>query len=156
MPDFGDWVAVYAAILSTALGYVEWRKRRPRVKVTAEHGYTYVGGKASEPLITIEAVNVGGGSVHLNSVGFLQKGGKKLVIGSVVPPKVLPAELEERKRLTVLYACRWFRENLDHEEVIGAYFGDQTGRQWVGKVKRKQKEKWLSSKVEGWLLEDYW
>jgi len=146
-------IALYGAILSTILAIHELRKGKPRIRVSASHGYLYdASGKPSEPVVLIEAVNVGSGKVALTGVGWLNRDGSKQHLISTYPPRVLPQDLEERKSCTVAYACRWFREKPDHVKVVGVYFQDQTGKKWIGKVKPKDKEMWLASKGDGWQL----
>lgn len=146
-------IAVYGAIVSTILAIHELRKGRPKVRVTASHGYLYDGvGKPSEPVILIEATNVGSGFVPLNGVGWLNKDGSKQHLVTTYPTGILPMDLGERKTCTTAYACRWFREQVDHGKVIGVYFQDQTGKRWIGKINGKDKELWLKSKGDGWPL----
>jgi hypothetical protein len=146
-------VALYGAILSTILAIHEFRKGRPRIKVSASHGYLFDSlGKASEPVILIEAVNVGSGKVALTGAGWLNNDKSKQHFVSPYPPGVIPVDLEERKKCTVAYACRWFREQVSHDKVIGVYFQDQTGKKWIGRVSKKDKNMWLSSTRDGWRL----
>ena len=147
-------IAAYGAVLSTILLIHEIRKGRPRVKVTASHGYLYnATGEPSEPVILMQAVNVGSGSIPLSGAGWLNKDGSMQHLANTYPPRgILPMDLEERRNCTTAYACRWFRENLDYEKVVGIYFQDQTGKKWIGKVSEEDKEQWLKSEGEGWQL----
>jgi hypothetical protein len=146
-------IAAYGAILSTILAIHELVKGRPRVKVSASHGYLYNGmGMPSEPVIMIEAVNVGAGTIHLNGCGWLNRDGTRQHITIPYPPGALPMHLNERKKCTTVYAGRWFRDKADHKKIVGVYFQDETGKNRTGKIKRRDKEMWLSSKGEGWSI----
>jgi hypothetical protein len=146
-------VALYGAVVSTILAIHELRKGKPRLKVTASHGYLYNAlGKPSEPVILMEALNIGSGSIPLNGVGWLNQDGSKQHIIVPYPVGILPTDLAERKKLTEVYACRSFRENLDNAKVAALYFQDQSGKLWIAKVTPKEKRSWLDSKGDGWRI----
>jgi hypothetical protein len=146
-------VAIYGAVLSTIIAINELRKNRPKVKVSASIGRLYSSdGQPSEPVILIEAINIGTGVVALNGVGWLGKDGFKQHIIAPYPPRVLPVDLQERKLCTTAFACRWFCENIENSKVEAVYFQDQTGRKWISKIDEKQRELWLSAKNDGWKL----
>jgi hypothetical protein len=147
-------LALYNAVRSTILGIQEIKRRRPEIRVSAAHGYVFDVGIPSEPVIVIEAVNDGDGIVYLNSMGFLQEGDKRYAIYEPYPPGILPSDLDERRKLTTVFACRWYRDRLDPSIVIGVYFKDETGREWKKKVDKEERDFWEKSYGDGWLLED--
>jgi hypothetical protein len=146
-------LALYGAVLSTILGIHELRKGLPKLKVSASHGYTFdAKGSRSEPVIILKAENIGSGQIHLNGVGWLNHNRSKQQFTNPYPRGILPKSLGERESLMTLYACRWFREKVKYDEVIGVFFQDETGKLWVGKVAKKDREMWSKSVGEGWKL----
>lgn len=146
-------LALYGAILSTILAIHELRKNRPMLKVTASFGYFYdVSGKPSESVILIKAVNVGFGKMPLVACGFLKVDNSTYQLLKPYPPSILPLDLEERKACTVGFSCKSFREKLDNKKIKAVYFQDQSGKMWIGRIGRKNRKLWLSSKDDGWKL----
>lgn len=150
-------LAIYGAVLSTILGVREWKRSRPSLRVSAKHGYIVDGldGEPSEPVIVIKVANTGSGSIYLSSTGFTNRGrrGGHQALPSPYPGGILPAELKEGKSITTTYACRWFRERLEHEKVTGPYFQDETGKKWKGRFDKDEKAFCLASVGDGWMLE---
>jgi len=150
---YGAVVATLGFVLSIVLGIHELRRERPRVRVTLDTGHLANIGKInSEPLILVEAVNTGKGDVLLENFGFLLKGGSKQVI--IRPYMIeLPFNLEERRRLTAYYACRWFRENKANDKIVAAFFKDVTGAMWKAKITSKMRRRTLDAPDTGYLIE---
>lgn len=147
-------LSIYGAILSTILAIHEIRKGKPNLNVCARHGYLYDGyGKPSEPVILMEAINSGSGSISLNGVGWMNRDGSKQHLTNSYPEGILPMVLDERRKCTTAYACRWFRKIIDHDKVKGLYFQDETGKLWYSKVSKKVIKTWLNSTGEGWRLD---
>ncbi|MFV2045662.1 MAG: hypothetical protein ACC700_20835, partial [Anaerolineales bacterium] len=150
-------IAIYGAGLSTVLGIREWKRSRPSLHITAKHGYVVdVNGKDgeySEPVLVMKAANVGSGSIFLSGMGFVNKGGSKQVLTSPYPSGILPAELEEGRSVISAYACRWLREQVDHEKIVGVFFQDETGKMWEAKLDKDLKAFCLASVSDGWELE---
>ncbi len=147
-------IAIYGAVLSTILAILEIRRRRPEIRISAIHGYVFDVGIPSEPVIVIEAVNEGAGPIYLSSMGFLQEGDERYAIYEPYPRGILPSDLNERRKLTTVFACRWYRDRLDPSIVTGVYFRDETGREWRKEVDKEERDFWESSYGDGWLLED--
>ena len=61
--------------------------------------------------------------------------------------------LEPRRKITALYACRWFREYKEKEKVKGFYFADEEGNNWNVKVSKKQKLAWEKASCVGYMIE---
>jgi hypothetical protein len=153
-------IAVYGAVLATIgfalslfLGINELRRHQPRVRVTVSIGNLINPGVShSEPLILVEAINTGQGTVVLEMFGFLLRDKSKQVI--LQPYWIqLPHALQERKRLTAFYACRWFREDKKSDQIIAAYFKDETGTMWKGKITRHTRRAILQAPDTGYLIQ---
>lgn len=147
-------LAVYAAALSTYLGIRELKRQRPRIEVSAKHGYVIDGEEYSEPVIIMQATNVGSGPVYLSGTGFVKEDAGRSVIAEPYPKGVLPGKLHERRNLITVYACRWFRDLIEHWDVMGAYFQDETGGKWDVQIDDEEKRFWLESRGDGWKLEE--
>lgn len=148
-------IAIYGAALSTYLGINELRRRRPRLSVSADHGYLYdSAGNPSEPIISMEAVNHGSQTIYLNGVGFMNEDGTKQHLTRPYPQGILPTELDPGRKCTTAYACRWLREYAENWKISGIYFQDETGKRWVRELKRNVIERWLESHGDGWRLDN--
>jgi len=141
-------------VVSTILGILEIRRRRPEIRVSAAHGYVFDLGAPSEPVIVIEAVNEGAGPIYLSSMGFQLEGDERYAITQPYPPGILSSERNERRKLASVYACRWYRDGLDPSIVTGVYFRDETDREWMAEVEKEERELWVNSHGTGWQLED--
>lgn len=149
---YGAVLGTLSLILSIVLAVIEFNRRRPKVKVTAMYGQLINDdGKTSEPLIIIDAVNVGNGSIVLTAVGWLLAGGNKQ---QIIKPFMLnlPMKLEERRKCITYRACRWFREDDDNKQIVAFYFQDETGVLWKSKITQKQRKLWLNAKNDGWQI----
>jgi hypothetical protein len=147
-------IAVYGAIVSTVLAIHELLKNKPRLKVTVRQGEFYDrSDRPSEPVIVIEAVNKGAGKIALTHYGFSYRNGEKQIVTRPFPAKILPTDLDERKKCAVGYPCRGFRENLDPERITGVFFQDQTEKKWTCRISRKKIHSWLALRTAGWRLD---
>ena len=66
-----DWIAVYAALLSTFIFVREWRDRRARLKVIVSHGVD--SDKHDDVCAVIRISNIGHRPLVLFSVGLMWK-----------------------------------------------------------------------------------
>jgi len=153
-------IAVYGAIIATlsligsvVLGIIELRRTRPRLKVEARRATLMDGlDEPSEPFISVEAINVGKGSVRISSFGFYLRDKSKM---HIIKPYLLdlPADVPEQRKVTTFYACRWYRELKSKEDIKGVYFQDETGKMWRKKFTKKQRSLWEESVSDGYLIE---
>jgi hypothetical protein len=146
-------LAIYGAGLSTILAIREWRRSRPSLRVTAEHGYVIDQGDYSEPVLAMKAANVGSGSIYVSGAGFTNRDGGSQVVAQPYPRGIIPVELKQGESVLTVYACRWVRESLDHEKIVGVFFQDQTGKRWARRLNKDEKAFCLASRGSGWALE---
>jgi hypothetical protein len=146
-------IAIYGAAVATWLGVIEVLRNQPRIKIYAEQGYCFdTGDKASEPVIFVEAVNIGSKSVNISSGGWLCTGGEKIALMKPYMMR-LPYKLDGQRKCLFGYAVSWFNNSNLREKVVGVYFRDEVGRQWKYKVTEAQRNKWLNMVGDGWRLE---
>jgi len=152
-------LAGYAAVLATIsiiasiiLGYLEVRRHRPRVKVTAKYGVLSDAQRGnSEPLIFLEAVNNGSGSIAISGVGWLLKGGRKIMY--TAPPLMsLPHVLLERRKCTTNIPCRSYNNDEDRGSYRRPFFQDETGEVWKGRITRSERRLWANAPNTGYKV----
>lgn len=116
-------IAIYGAILST-IGMI-WNiykgsQDKSKIKINARIGFISQGGKSSEPLLLIEAINHGRRAVFLSSVGIRLTRNEDIAMMNVR----LPIELKEGKSHT-----EWIEiEKLRKESCEFAWYKDETGK----------------------------
>jgi hypothetical protein len=153
-------IAVYGALIATlslaasiVLGVNELKRHRARLKVVARRAILIDGfDKPSEPFISVEAINVGSGSIRISSFGFYLRDKSKL---HIINPYLLnlPIDVDERRKVSTYYAFRWFRSLRKRSEILGVYFQDETGKMWRAKFTKKQKKQFEEATGEGYLVE---
>ena len=150
--SYGAIIATVSLIISIILAIFELRRHRPRVKVTASHGIILDQIKgSSEPLIFMEAINIGSGTITISGVGWLLSNGGKLAF-TAPQEMTLPTELEEGKRVATYWRCKDFQNYKDNVNIKAAYFKDETGKLWKGKIKKEERNRWLKARNEGWKV----
>jgi len=150
--SYGACIATISLLISIVLTIFEIRRHQPSVKVSARHGRIIDQTRGhSEPLIFMEAINVGSGSITISGVGWLLSDGGKLAFTS--PQEIsLPIELEEGKRITTYWRCKDFQDYDENQKIKAAYFKDETGKVWKGKIKKRERKLWLNAGDDGWKI----
>ena len=145
-------VATISLIASGILGYLELKRRRPHLKVTATYGVLEEFGRGnSEPLIFLQAINDGAGPVSITGVGWLLKDGRKIQYTS--PPNLsLNHVLPERRSATTYIPCRKYNQDNNRNLYKHPFFQDEMGAIWKGKVTRTERKLWESAPSTGWKL----
>ena len=154
-------IAIYGAILGTislaasiALGIAEFKRNRPNLRVEARHARIVDRSKGnSEPLISLDAINTSQRAITLTCVGWLTTNKKERL--QILSPYYLtfPIPLPEGKSCSAFVPCRIFKQNAQANCIIGLYFKDKTGKEWRGKVSRKDREMWIQAASDGWRLD---
>ena len=146
---YGAFLATLSFILSIILAIIEVRRHLPLVIVSVNQGViTDAIGKTSEPLIIMKAINRGSGSISLTGVGwYLRDGSKKQFMTPYLLQ--LPYLLPERRSCCTFFPCRAFRAYADNRQFKTAFFQDETGKIWKGKISRKKRMGWLRAKYQG-------
>ncbi len=149
---YGAIVATLSLVFSIILGILEIKRHKPKVRVTANHGTIIDQIKGtSESLILMEAINSGSSKITISGAGWLMKNKHKL---QFIDPYMmhLPYELEPGKKCTTFWPCRLFRDHENNKNIDAAFFNDETGKMWKGKVTRKQRKIWLETTDKGWKI----
>ena len=121
------------------------------MKVRPRQSFLYSKGKASEHFVSVDAVNIGSGSVVFTEVGWLLSNHKKATYFN--PYNLpLPYKLDEHKACTFYWPTRWYREFRDRDKIVSAFFRDETGHMWQGKVTRKMRRLWETLDGDGWKI----
>ena len=96
-------IAAYAAILSTILGIVQFRRERRAVKVTCRLAVSALPDGQTVELVSIEAVNTGHRPVELHMAGLLMSNGHSFVqAASRVGRIPLPRKLTDGESVSIL------------------------------------------------------
>ena len=132
-------VALYGAVLSTIIAVLEWKWRRPDIRVEVTEGRVQLSLDAwSDHGIVIEARNHGHKAVTLSMVGFILPGGERWLMTRPLVNVSLPYELLPEKRCPVWIAARELASDLesmrfpDKVSLIG-YCDDEVGRRHKSK-----------------------
>jgi hypothetical protein len=145
-------IALLGLSLSICLAINEINKGKPKIRLSLRQGYFIDENKKnSEPMIDIEAVNVGSGPLIIASVGWLRKDGSSYSITKPIDVE-LPHELEERHRISIQYACRGFRDDPARDKIISAFVRDETGKTWKTRIKNNSRRAWETTPLEGWII----
>jgi hypothetical protein len=160
IPQLTTVIAIYGAILATLglalslwLGIIEVKRHRTRVRVNPSRGRLIdPKGNNSEPMILVEAINIGNGMVTITGVGWLLDNKHRL---QVIRPYMLllPYELHECKKLTFIYPCRCLDQLKDSDRIVGAFFSDEVGNLWKCRIPKRVVRQWKAASPDGWLLE---
>mgnify|MGYP001566808830 CR=1 FL=1 len=141
--DNSTLIAVYGAFISTvALIWNIYNKlqEKPKIKVTARFGFTDMGGKISENLLIVTAVNKGKQSIYLSSIG-LRSGNDDLLNLNTIG---LPCELKGG-----MSHSEWFKaEKLKNRKFDFAWYKDATGKRYKSKNITKKLNNHFNSKKE--------
>ena len=152
-------VAVYGALVATLslaasiwLGFAELNRHKPRLKIIPNTGVLVdAAGHNSEPLVLVEAINIGAGRLRITGVGWsLTKGRKHQFINPYL--LTVPFDLEARRKATFYFACRWLREKEDKDQIVGAFFQDETGKVWKCRTRKKKIRAWAAMTSNGWRI----
>ncbi len=158
--DITTAIAVYGAIIATLafglsllLGIAELRRYRLRIKVTVSEGSMIdANGVAIEHLILVEALNIGSGKPTITGAGWLLDNRSKIqIIRSYF--LIFPAELLERKKITIYFPCRWLGKLKDADHIVGAHFQDEIGNTWKCRIKKKKLDYWKNLQTKGWRID---
>jgi hypothetical protein len=158
--DLTAAIATYGAVVATLslaasiwLGLAELNRHKPRLKVIPNTGVLVDGmDRNSEPLVLVEAINTGSGKLRITGVGFtLTKGRKQQFMRPYL--LTVPFDVEERRKATLYYACRWLRDKEDTAEITGAFFQDETGKVWKCRLRKKTLRRWAAKTSKGWLIQ---
>jgi hypothetical protein len=145
--SFTTYLAAYGAILSTATGITgawlsiaAFLKSRNRVEVTVSKGVIADESSVSATQVLLKAVNKGGEVVTLSNMGFFHVNGKKSLYPTQRPHQ-LPYELLPGKSMLEYLDLGRLKESLRKHELteppVAAFFADEVGRVYKGKMKKK-------------------
>jgi len=145
-------VATISLIASGILGYLELRRHRPHLKVTATYGVLEESGRGnSEPLIFLQAINDGTGPVSITGLGWILKDGRKIYYtrpSNLSLTHVLP----ERRAATTYIPCRKYNEDTDRRLYKHPFFQDEMGTIWKGRILRRERKLWEAAPSTGWRI----
>ena len=150
---YGALVATFSLAASIWLGIAELNRHKPRLKVAPNTGVLVDAmERNSEPLILVEAINTGAGKLRITGVGFTLTKGRK---HQFIRPYLLtvPFDLEERRKATLYYACRWLRDKEDKDQITGGFFRDETGKDWKCRIRKKTIRAWADMTSDGWMIQ---
>ncbi len=130
--------AAYGAILATLSLVTGWQSRRRTMKVSLSYGlYGSPGSWVSATQLVYSAVNTGGTSVRITSVGLKLPHGDKLVPvnyqGGPLPNTVLPGHNVEIYEDVAQVQTTLRKEGLTGEVKVQAVFNDATGKAYTSK-----------------------
>ncbi|MGD0707445.1 MAG: hypothetical protein ABSA51_03215 [Anaerolineaceae bacterium] len=150
---YGAVIATLSLIISTWLGILKLKSHKPNIKISLFYGNLFdANGEISEPLIIVEAINIGTGAITITSVGWLFYSKEKLVV--IHPYKlILPIEVYERKKITFYFPCRWLNQVKDSDKITAVFFSDETNNTWKCKISKNKLKQWKNSPSEGWQIE---
>lgn len=142
---YGAIIATISLIISTILAWHEIKKQMPRVKVIVDYGKMHhATSGVSEPLITISAINLGSQNTTITGVGLLFKDGYKHYF--IDPPLLkLPYEIQPNKKCYTVISCRVYRDEIQKSRITAAFFQDEVGNLWKGKITKKLKFAWINA-----------
>ena len=153
-PELTAILAIWGASLSTLtamIRIIEFFRNRTRIVVRARTAVFDSGtGLQSKPVICIEIINKGSKPVVLSSLGWLQKNKRRLAFQEN-PGLKLPHILEPGRSTETYRLLEWFRttSSSEVENITGVYVKDQTDKDWIGKIKGRQKQNWLTNEEDG-------
>ncbi len=154
-------IAIWGAVLSTThIIYSiisERKKNSPSLKIILSSGQIYQSNKPSEPLILIDAINKGQTKIVLTGHGFITKDKHTLI--SIPGLKKIgtlgPITLEPHRKYSTYYPCRYFKMLKEKDEIIGYFFNDEEGNQWITKIKKKEIKNFEKENTyDGFPIED--
>ncbi|MEW6367672.1 MAG: hypothetical protein AB1714_23825 [Acidobacteriota bacterium] len=135
-------VAVYGAILATYTQLKQWKQSTPRIRVRISHGFTTsepppYGTGMSDPMIILEALNIGMRSIWLSSF-YIGLPDKTVMIFPYLAQGKLPCELPSEKSLTLWVGHKEAVQQLKAKGFTGklkirGIYGDQVGRRYKSK-----------------------
>lgn len=132
-------VALYGAVLSTVIGVLACRARRPNIKVEVSEGAVGLPmGGWSKHMIFVNAVNAGHKAITLAMVGVILPDGERITIPMPSPYVTFPYELVPEKQCKVATPAAKLAANLkakrfpEKVSLVG-YYDDEVGRRHKGK-----------------------
>jgi hypothetical protein len=150
------FLAVWGAVLSTALAIREVSKDRHKIKIVCEVGIpVWEHGRPPDSdrydMAIITAINVGHRPVEITGIGFVLTNKNQLVsIEDVVGNRPLPRMLAEGERVTMSFYLESIIENIAGDrrrfsdnsiKLLHSYARDSTGKVWTGSTPQLLKDR---------------
>jgi len=134
-------IALYGAILATAIALARRRECRTEIKVKVSSGFLTFADRLSDPMIIVEASNVGHRPVTLSAPFLVLPDGKSMVLLNVGSDVDYPHELVPGRNCRIWIEAESVAEELRRAGfsgkvmLVGA-FRDQSGCEWKGRPYR--------------------
>jgi hypothetical protein len=125
-----DWVAVYAAALSTAIFVRELitarQRRRPRVRVALSYDLRIEPDGTTEPWVELTVVNLGDRQIRVASLGLTSDEPKRSITFDNLPEpgsrSTLPGMVEPRDAGSI-YIPEWYLEQRQRMDLFAPMVG---------------------------------
>jgi len=132
-------VAVYAAVVSTLVGYLQWRATKPNVRVSMNLCIIHPPVYGKNPLVTVSAGNGGGHPVTVTSAGWSLPNGMACIIPIPKSPQPFPHTIPPGNGHQIFVSTDDVQDSLVSEGLTGRvkiqpFYRDQVGRTHQGSM----------------------